>query len=68
MAECKKKSMDQIYSQAACNASMASIRCEFLIQTLEARKKLLDAMSEYYDIMSSIERENAMFGFDLSKL
>lgn len=68
MAECKKKTMDQVYSQAACKASMESSRCEVLIQELEARKKLLDAISEYYDTMSSIERENVMFRFDLSKL
>ncbi len=54
------------YEDLAYISAMESSRCHMLIDKLKAYINLLDAQQQYYEEMSVIERDNEMFGFDLS--
>ncbi len=61
-----KKPKWKIYQDLSYLSSVESVHCTMLIQALEAKKKLLDAQTEYFDTMSNIECDNEMFGFYLN--
>ena len=64
-----KKSVKPVYktyNDLAYISGMEATRCHMLIDKLKATINLLDAQQEYYEVMSTIERDNETFGFDLS--
>lgn len=69
MAEEKKISQAKIYRDLAYGASMEASRLTMLKIKINAEIKLLNALSEYYDEISELERSNSYFGgFDLNTL
>lgn len=60
------KPVYKIYEDLAYISAMEATRCHLLIDKLKAIINLLNAQQQYYDAMSVIERDNDMFGFDLS--
>jgi len=61
-----KKPVYKVYENLAYISSMEATRCHMLIDKLKATIDLLNAQNQYYEVMSNIERENEMFGFDLN--
>ena len=60
------KPVYKIYEDLAYISAMEATRCHMLIDKLKATIDFLDAQQQYYEAMSVIERDNEMFGFDLS--
>lgn len=60
------KPVYKIYEDLAYISAMEATRCHILIDKLKAIIDLLNAQQQYYEAMSVIERDNDMFGFDLS--
>lgn len=56
----------KMYNELAYISSMERTRCFMLIDKLKAISDLLEAQTKYYEAVSLIERDNEMFGFDLS--
>ena len=59
------KPVYKTYEDLAYISSMEATRCHMLIDKLKATIDLLDAQQKYYEAISTIERDNEMFGFDL---
>lgn len=69
MAKEKKVSQARIYQDLAFGASMEASRLMMVKSKIDAEIKLLNALSEYYDIISELEGTNSNFyGFDLNRL
>ena len=59
------KPLYKTYEDLAYISAMEAARCGMLINKLKATIDLLNAQQQYYEAISTIERDNESFGFDL---